>query len=716
MRKTVALFIAFVLIVSAVILPVHAIEVHDENAITFLSGKRGYSTISYNPSSYEYCKGNIAVNSNRNFEYDENGIIPVITLDTNNEITFSYDSSNIRNLWDDPVQQVLNIPLGASVRSGAIIVQKKVGTDNYQTMSIAVDVFREGAAPLAGFFKPDYTAILKGATYQIIVAYATVAKNNMELQRTVELYEVSLRVNRLDVKFSENLPDDVIANALGNVNSAEVLELYRIGGSLLNGSVTPYGFTMSLRNQSTKVEVSYNGGEYKPATDDNMQFTKQGKYSFRIQSCTGEVEERIIYITHPEKLFLETYFPMGIVKGERLFDLESELPVWSLNSKIELHQNNQFLPPLYGSLVNLDSGEEQTISPSSNTLHLQQSGRYFLTLRNVPSENTPGTHCVFSYVFQISSPSDPYTTFNLQNLREGGIISSYKAHHWEVDIYENNKLIHLCFGSSESARNVAAQYGTLAHERCWDYSTPERYSVGDASEVWLWANAVERELAKSSTQMLHSDFTFVLCEAVEVRGYSYSSGETKKIHFGVPIGEQIAQGRWRITELLSSGRNIEYDVYYADNNRVEYTLQYDAMKYTVSGERLHCVNSVGYVFISNILNQWDSEGVIKIESAAETLVLPIAQTTDITLEGGGYRLQFIDRLGQMVELGIFVNSTAPSNLVVTAENPTVAEEVATVSNKQFWVNTTFITLGSICGIGCCCGSIIYIHKMRRKRK
>ena len=170
MKKTVALFIAFVLIVSAVILPVHAIEVHDENAITFLYGKRGYSTISYNPSSYEYCKGNIAVNSNGSFEYDENGIIPVITLATNNEITFSYDSSNIRNLWDDPVQQVLNIPLGASVRSGAIIVQKKVGTDNYQTMSIAVDVFREGAAPLAGFFNPDYTDILKGATYQIIVA------------------------------------------------------------------------------------------------------------------------------------------------------------------------------------------------------------------------------------------------------------------------------------------------------------------------------------------------------------------------------------------------------------------------------------------------------------------------------------------------------------------------------------------------------------------
>lgn len=718
MKKAFSLVLVLSFLVSAAIFSVHAMEGHDETAITFLSGKRGYSTISYQPSFYEYCKGNLVVNSNGNgrVEYDESGIIPVITLTTNDEIAFSYDSNNsrIRNLVDDPAQMVLDIDLGASIRSGAIIVEQKTDND-FDTVSIATDVFREDAASLAGFFKPAYADILKGVTYRIIVAYATVAKNQTQIQRVIEIYEVKLQANSTGVSFIENLPDNVIVDLLGDVGSAEALDLYRVGGTLLSGSVTPMGFTVKLQNQAADVQVSYNGGEYKPAAN-NMEFTKQGKYSFRIQSCTGELEERIIYITHPEELFLETYFPMGIVKGERLFDLESELPVWSLNSKIELPQNNQFLPPLYGSLVNLCSGDEQEISPASNTLYLNKPGRYVLSLRNAPSEETPGTRISFSYVFQIASPSNPYTTFNLQNLRNADTLSGYRAQHWELDIYENSKLIHLCFSSADAAREVAAQYGTVVHERCWDYTVPGQYSQTDAEEVWLWANKIERELAKCPTQVIPSEFIFIKCETQEVRAYEYATGSIKKVELGIPIQlQQFTEGRYHITEILSSGERVEYDVYYADGvNRVSYSLHYDDKLYTVSGETKHCVNSQGPVSVTDILNRWD-EGIIKIESATDALLLPIAQTTDITLEGGFYKLWFIDRLGQIVELE--VNSASSILTQLEVAEPSVASEVSPVSSREQHCdsNATLIAIGTICGIICCCGSIIFIQK-RRKRK
>ena len=716
MKRTVALFIAFVFLVSAAIFPVHAMEGHDETAITFLSGKRGYSTISYNPSSYEYCKGNLVVNSNGSFEYDESGIIPVITLATNNEITFSYDSSNIRDLWDDPVQQVLNIPLGASVRSGAVIVQKKVSTNNYQTMSIAVDVFREGAASLAGFFKPDYTDILKGATYQIIVAYATVAKNQTQIQHVVEIYEVKLQVNSLGVSFVENLPDSVITNALENIDSAKALELYRIGGTLSDLSVTPYGFSVNFRNPTTKVELSFNKAPFRNVTDQET-FAEIGQYTFKLSSCSGNERTITIFITPPKDKFMDMYFPEGIITGTRLWDITSDIPIFGLGAKIARPEPALNRPQLYGTLHNVDTGETCELSSLDNTIYyLNKPGCYFVFLRNTPSEETPGTRVSYSYVFQITSPSDPYTTFNLQNLRNSNIISSYKAQHWEVDLYESNKLIHLCFSSAEAARNIAAQYDTVAQERFWDYTMSGTYSRTDAAEEWLWANTVEREMAKSNTQMLHPGFVFVPCETQEVRAYEYATGSIKRVEFGIPVQQQFAQGRHRIIEIQKSGERIEYDVYYADGvNRVSYSLHYDGKSYMVSGERMHCVNSQGPVTITDILNRWDSEGIIKVENGTETLVLPIAQTTDITLEGGFFRLQLFDRMGNTVELEMNSASSALTNLAVAAENP-VGAEAATVSNRQFWGKSTFITLVSICGVGCFCGSIICIKTRRKRRK
>ncbi|MBR4032661.1 MAG: hypothetical protein IKJ07_08010 [Clostridia bacterium] len=719
-RRTFTIAIAFIFLVGALAFQVNVEACENEASITttYVQGRKGSSVISYNPMSYQNCKGALYIQGST-FEYDESGVLPVITVDSQTELSFSYNASHIRALADDPTQRVLDIDLGASVRSGAIIVQQKTDND-FDTVSIATDVFREDAASLAGFFKPAYADILKGATYRIIVAYATVSKNLTQIQRTIEIYEVKLQVNSTGVSFIENLPDNVIVDLLGDVGSAEALDLYRAGGTLLSESVTPYGFTVKLQNQATDVQVSYNGGAYKTVVN-NIQFTTQGRYSFRITTCHGDVEERIIYITPPKESFVNAYFPDNeIIKGERLFDLASDLPVWSLNSKIELSQSNQFLSPLYGSLVNLDSGEEQTISPSSNTLHLNQSGRYFLALRNVPSENTPGTHCVFSYVFRISSPSDTHSTLNLKNLRSNNEISAYKALHYEVDITHNGQLIHLIFSSRQAAESVAKQNGTIVVARCFDYSQPKaydfsRYNNPDFQEAYVFANSIERELCRSTTQLIPSDFTYVPCESVEVRAFSYSSGETKLIHFGIPIGEQLFEGRWHITEVLSSGKSINYDVFYANVNRISYSLHYDDTSYTVSGEMKHCVNySQGPISVTDILNRWDAEGIIKIESATDTLLLPIAQTTDITLEGGFYRLQFIDRLGQMVELDVNVASSALTNLIV-AENP-VTSDASTVSEREYYNNTMFIVIGSICGMGCCCGSINYIQKMRRKRK
>lgn len=714
MKKAFSLVLVLSLLASILAFSVNAEASESDASITtaYVRGRKGCSGISYIPMSYQNCKGALYVQGST-FEYDDSGVLPVITIEQQTELSFSYNASHIRALADDPTQMVLDIDLDASVRSGALVIQKGIGTDGYETVSIATDVFREGGASLSNFFKPAYADMLSGSIYRIIVAYATVSKNQMQVQHVVEIYEVKLQANSLGVSFIENLSEGVITNALENVDSAKVLELYRIGGTLSDQSVTPYAFSVNLQNTTTKVELSFNNSPFRNVTDKET-FTEIGQYTFNLSSCLGNKRTITIFITPPKDKFENMYFPGGVITGSRLWNITSDIPVWALGAEIAQPKTSMGLPQLYGMLYNIDTGEVYDLSFGNTTYQLNMAGCYILSLRNTPSDETPGTRISFSYVFQIEPPTNPYTTFNLQNLRESNITSSYRAQHWELDIYENSKLIHLCFSSADAARNVADQYDTVAHERCWDYTTPEKYSQTDAEEVWLWANKIERELAKCPTQIIPSEFIFIKCETQEVRAYEYATGSIKKVEFGIPIQlQQFSEGRYHITEILSSGERVEYDVYYADGvNRVSYSLHYDGKSYMVSGERLHCVISHGPISVTDILNRWDSEGIIKIENAAETLVLPIAQTTDITLEGGRHSLKFVDRFGQIVELEVNSASSIPTQLEVA--EPSVTSEVSTVSNGEYYNNTTFIAIGSIFGIGC--GVIIYSQKMWRKRR
>ena len=344
-----------------------------------------------------------------------------------------------------------------------------------------------------------------------------------------------------------------------------------------------------------------------------------------------------------------------------------------------------------------------------------------MTLRNVSSENTPGTHCVFRYAFQISSPSDPYSTLNLKNLRSNNEISSYMALHYEVDILSNEQIVHLIFSSRRAAESVADQFGTIAVSRCFDYLQPEvydfsRYNNPSFQETYVFSNAIERELCRSGTQLIPSNFTYVPCETVEVRGYSYASGENKKIHFGIPIGDQLTEeGRWRITEFLSLGKSLEYDVYFSgDNNRVEYTLQYDGREYTVFGEKCHTVITNDSVTINNVLNNYDSQGIMKIICDDETLTLPIAEIINVSLVSGTFDVLFIDRLGNVVALRLDIDSNVLPKLVPTEES--IIPKTSDNPQNQSWRYTTFIMGGLVTGIGCCCSSVIYIQKIRRKSR
>ncbi len=716
MKRAFTMTVVLIIIFSTLSVPIRAIESSGIKTV-YLQGKKGHSEISYTPMTYQSCKGPLLIQGD-GFEHDVSGVTPVITVKSQSQIAFSYDASNIHNMYDDPTTTVLDIKLGASVRSGAIIVQKRRELDDgFDTVSVAVDVFKESSASTLSFYTPSYEDMQNASTFRFIIAYAIATENQTKVKRVVEIFEVVLQINSIGVSFAENLPEYVVASDIGDLNATEMLELYKMGGTLANGSVTPYGFTVNCHNKTTAVQVSYNNSAYRPVADGEV-FTKQGQYIFRCRSCNGEVDERTIYITPPKDAFIKSYFPnSSIILGERLFNIESDIPVWALNSSIPIAKK-EGLPPIYATLVNLDNGEEQ--AATVGTLHLNKPGRYLLILQNAP-DNTPGTRCCLQYMFCVASPSDPYTTLNLSNLRESHELYAYKAQHWEVDVTIENQLVHIIFASKHSADLVANQYGTVAVLRSFDYSCPKiydysRYGDPNFQEVYVFVNFIERELCRSYTQLLPGYFVYVPCETIEVRAVSYSSGENKLIHFGIPVGEQIAEGRWKIIEILSSGRRVEYDVFYSDNvNRISYSLQYSGKSYTVSGERLHCVNSEDSVIISDILSRYDSEGIMKIRSENETIVLPIAQTTEIILSSGLYNIQFVSRMGEIVELE--VNTGIKNISEFKFESVSLQDSVCKSSDIRtvYPMANTPMAIGLAIGVGACVVAVIIYLKRRREK-
>ena len=674
-----------------------------------IAGRQGVSPVGYSPLEFSPAH-NLVLNCQQEVKVDNTGIMPVVYIPSGSEVSFSFQKPNVA-LVEDHLTCVGDLQLDTSVRKGAIIVEKKNLDGGFVTLSKATNVFAEDAAPMEHFFKPSYEDIKDGTTFRVTVAYAYLSRNHQDIQRHVESYEVLLCLDSNLVAFRENLPEQVLTDILANTTDSTIVDVYTIGATLISGSSTPYGFTLdTLGNLATTVKVSHNGSPYRSAYDGE-RYEAIGRYSFHVTSALGETEAYTLYVVPPKEYVLEAYFPNGILNGQRVFDMESNIPVWELGTEFSLPKEDN-MPPLTVTLLNLDSNNATIVG---DTLQLNQPGRYLLTIDTL-QENTPGTNTRLQFVF-ILGVTDHTSTLNRRNLLNSNEIYQFKASHYEVDVEDGGQIIHLLFSSFSKASSVAKQYDSSVRKAVFDPTNPDKYHTDStASERWLFANAVERELLRSPTQLIPHNFVFVPCESVQVLAFAYSDQRRFQVPYGVEAKDIFHDGRYRITEVFSNGRTVEYDVIVTNQNHTAYTLSHDGQVYTVSGEPHRRVFAATPVTISSIVNPTDPEGIITIDDGGNVISLPIAGTLDITLTSGIYHIRFLDRLGQeiLLDLDIKAEDTAfPLEAAVapTDENTTSAKEPAESSPTIQYSAGALVIVGLVL-----LSSMLFVKKLRRKTK
>lgn len=691
-------------------LPVMAGAVEEASSPCLIAGRQGVSSLGYSPLEFSPSQ-NLVLNCQQEVKVDNTGIMPVVYIPSGEEVSYSFRKPNVA-LVEDHLTCVGDHQLDASVRKGAIIVEKKNLDGRFVTVSKATNAFAEDAVPTEHFFKPSYEDIKAGTTYRVTVAYAYHSRNLTDIQRCVETYELMLCIDSNLVAFREQLPEQSLDDILATTSDSTILDFYSVGATLIDGSSTPYAFTLdTLGNLATTVKVSHNGSPYRSAYDGE-RYESIGRYNFRVTSASGKTEAYTLYVVPPKEYVLEAYFPNGILNGQRVFDMESNIPVWELRAEFSLPKEDN-MPQLTVTLLNLDSNNATIVE---DTLQFNQPGRYLLTLDTL-QENRPGTNIQLQYVFRVGA-TDHTSTLNRRNLLASNEIYRFKASHYEVDVEDGGQIIHLLFSSFSKASSVAKQYDSSVRKAVFDPTNPDKYHTDStASERWLFANAVERERLRSPTQLIPHNFVFVPCESVQVLAFAYSDQRRFQVPYGVEAKDIFHDGRYRITEVFSNGQILEYDLLYADHNHTTYTLSHDGQVYTVSGEPSRTVISMTPVTISNIICALDDEGIINIiDGGGNALSLPISETSDITLTSGIYQIRFADRLGQEISLNLDIMAEDTAFPLEAAVAPT-DENTASVKEPVEFSPVMHYSAGALVIAGLVfISSILIVKRLRREAK
>ena len=582
-------------------------------------------------------------------------------------LALSYAIKKGTSLYDDPATSIGEHQLGASVRHGAILVEKK-DAHGFRRVAVACDVFGEGKN-CANFFSPSYVDIKEGATYRITVAYAVQVGG--AVTRFTEVYSLSLLRESSGIRIREMLPDDVKEDLSAGLDPVTIEYLEAGISSLQDGSVTPYGFSLDLNGQTAA--VSHNGKAFVQVKDGAV-FEAIGRYTI---VSDGNVQT--VYVTPKKEGFFSVYYPQGVVNGERRLGLGSDIPVYEQGASVFALRVTDQTPPLQLSIESLDTGKSYTCGEP-----LTEAGVYLLSITDKPQREDilSGTVTAASYVFRISD--DLYSENHILLLQSMDASAFYPLY-IEVSFGEHRYLFSA--ESEERARRLALENaGSLSYGLFYD---------GISYCDYEWWDYLELERAKAeSVLVLPGGFIFLEAEANKIRITSLQTGLTTFLRDGVPVENQLQEsGYYAVSERQGESEE-RYTVLFLANRP-----QPISVKATdSSGEEIFLDNALNIAvetLITLEVDCFDSCGTVVCVQRYQdkTLLSSKYYTSEETI--------LLDNIGEY-RISFFVRGTGwhPQNYTVTVTASTTALRCYTTIMEILVVAMTGIgvTVALVCTI------------------
>lgn len=376
--------------------------------------------------------------------------------------------------WGRKEKQTIEGAWTGVISSGAFVVQTSMNGEYW----VNADLGRYAD----GLYTTDYTNIygdkgdvlaysfagekvLNGVYLRVIYAYKIKQINGDEEKRILEEYSFYICYDSLEAVTFHNLS---VEEDYYNITEDEVeIEILKAAETLKNASFTKSGFIIDISgNPTVSYQVFLNGSEI----DKKAKYTEKGKYDIKLKSKAGADKTVTIFVDDSDyKSTLRTYFSdTGIISGKRIFD-KNEYPIYEggKNTKLILKEISSNDLPLYGEIVNLDTGKVMKINPDrrKRTFEFVEAGEYIISLNNNitcitddPSGDNKNITIRFRIIPEGMAPGPVINKQSLSDHMLGHMSSVYPKYYGLSFSSSANGKITLAFKTWQEAFDYASNY------------------------------------------------------------------------------------------------------------------------------------------------------------------------------------------------------------------------------------------------------------------
>ncbi|MBQ9199667.1 MAG: hypothetical protein IJ141_05760 [Lachnospiraceae bacterium] len=382
-----------------------------------------------------------------------------LTLSYKYDGMYLNDKNNIY-IADDSAKKFQGEKLSARISKGILLVQRAENGASWEEITNPVlNFFETNPTGSQEFYTTSGADLSKGMYYRVLIAYKMKKPGSFiqaikDSEYRVESYEFFACINNGNISIhnltasGKSIPNYVVS---GEGYQAEITSR---GETLLDGSSTSTGFTIDCLGCSYNVLV--NGKK----TDDNTTFTDNGRYVIEVNTRLDNKKTYTVYIYDGgmDKGY-SRYFDKFLVLEKRIFDKDSDIPVFARLAKARVKDVSASIPPITG-VIHSSNGTDIDVK-NSNIVTLSP-GEY--TAEFYTGNQTAGDS--FKYMFHfIVSDEESGPRVNEMILKDGlqnGEINAglrreaFKVEHYEVTYKTTGGgYIYICLGSEEEAQKYA---------------------------------------------------------------------------------------------------------------------------------------------------------------------------------------------------------------------------------------------------------------------
>jgi len=396
--------------------------------------------------------------------------------------------------WGRKEKQTIDGIWAGTVATGSLIVQKSSDGNNWQKIEdgrYANGLYTSDFYNYYGgngdvlVYSPDGKDVLNGIYIRVIYAYEIKNAEGKDKRRCIEEYKFYLCNDELGAVTFHNLTvqdqlKEIQFNSTSNSNDTEedkpltdqdsksVKGIYEMTETMESGAVTVTGFSIDTSlNPTVTYTVKKNGVAIN--SPNQTRFTETGKYDIQLKSATGSEQNVTLYVDRlsNEDVF-KLYFGDNFINGKRIYDSKALYPVYEGGlTEYNLIKIPDYYQPLYGTIINKNTGETKEINASRSGIHsdLLDEGEYEVVLNNNPTyktETPSGDNRVITFHFFIikngTAPGPVLNQKYLEDYVQKSISGIYPKYYGVVRQSAWTGYILKAFSTREAARKDAYNF------------------------------------------------------------------------------------------------------------------------------------------------------------------------------------------------------------------------------------------------------------------